>query len=188
MDFYQKNLTFAVTNLSVNKNWVDAVNEWEILDCIEDESMSSSCVCGKEKLRYLFTITNKLNGNKLYPIGSSCIKKFERVDLCEMVSIKEQLFKLLHAIKSNKYINFDANLFSRKLLKYFLDNSVFVPTIYNHSNPNNDYEFMLNMFNLRSKLDEKQDKRVKAILLNYIKPYLEKILKNKVKTLIEKSF
>ena len=33
-----------------------AVAEWDIIDCEEDERLESSCICGKEDLRFLFTI------------------------------------------------------------------------------------------------------------------------------------
>jgi len=31
--------------------------------------MQSSCICGKENIKYLFTIKNNINGNSVYPIG-----------------------------------------------------------------------------------------------------------------------
>ena len=49
-----------------------------------------------------FTIENQLNGRVLYAIGSSCIKKFERDDLKHEVDVKEQLFKLLHAVEKDR--------------------------------------------------------------------------------------
>ncbi|MBT9168302.1 MAG: hypothetical protein DDT19_01647 [Syntrophomonadaceae bacterium] len=63
--------------------------EYEVFDCEEDETLESSCICGKEELWYLFTIRNTRNGNLFYPIGSSCIKKFERDDLDEEVAVKK---------------------------------------------------------------------------------------------------
>lgn len=70
---YIENLIRTVINASNGNTWDIAVNEWEIIDCEEDDSLSESCICGKENLRYLYTIKNTLNGNILYPIGSSCI-------------------------------------------------------------------------------------------------------------------
>ena len=96
---YLQTLIKNVLDNSESKTWELAVTEWEISDVEEDENLEESCICGKEHLRYLFTIKNKLNGNTLYPIGSSCIKKFERDDLKYEVDVKEQLFKLLHAVE-----------------------------------------------------------------------------------------
>mgnify|MGYP006980738705 CR=1 FL=1 len=72
---YYQNLIKQVIDKSKAATWQDAVQEWEVFDCEEYEALASSCVCGKENLRYLFTIHNTNNGNVLYPIGSSCIKK-----------------------------------------------------------------------------------------------------------------
>lgn len=142
--------------------------------------MSESCVCGKENLRYLFTIQNTINRNILYPIGSSCIKKFERTDFYELASVKEQLFKLLHAIERNSFITLSSEFFSRKLLRYLYDNDAFNATSYNGFEPYNDYKFLLDMFNKRNR-SENQEKKATAIILNSIKPYLQNLLKNKIK-------
>ncbi len=61
--------------------------EWEIIDCEEDESCSEMCICGKENIKYLYTIKNIYNANILFPIGSSCIKKFDRKDLREKTTL-----------------------------------------------------------------------------------------------------
>ena len=34
----------------------------------------------KREYKYLYTIKNMYNGNILYPVGSSCITKFDRKD------------------------------------------------------------------------------------------------------------
>ena len=68
---YYENLKKNVIEHSQADDWHSAVNEWEIDDVEEDETLTESCVCGKENLRYLFTIRNEFNGKKLYPIGSS---------------------------------------------------------------------------------------------------------------------
>ena len=81
------NLIKEVLDNSESKNWIDAVKEWEIIDCEEDENCSTYCICGKEGLRYLFTIKNTINNNELYPIGSSCIKKFGVEDLYSEASL-----------------------------------------------------------------------------------------------------
>jgi hypothetical protein len=180
---YYNNLIQRVIDNSEASDWENAVLEWEVFDCEEDETLQSSCICGKEDLRYLFTIRNTRNGNTLYPIGSSCIKKFERNDLNEDVSIKEQLFKLLHAIERNKFIVLSSDLFSRKLLDYFYDQDVFQANNYNGFRPWADYEFLLKMFNKRDKdsISLQQRKKISAIIMNSIRPYLRSALKNKVK-------
>jgi diphthamide synthase subunit DPH2 len=168
---------------SVATDWESAVLEWEVFDCEEDEDLQAACICGKEELRYLFTIRNILNGNLLYPIGSSCIKKFERDDLDDDVAIKEQLFKLLHAIENNEFITLSSDLFSRKLLGYLYDEDVFQANSYNRFNPEVDYEFLLKMFNKRHKdsISTMQQRKISAIIMSSIRPYLRSVLQDKVK-------
>ena len=59
------------------------------------------------------------NGNILYPVGSSCITKFDRKDLREKTSLMESQFKLLHAVEEGK-------LFSRKLLLWCTKKEQFI--------------------------------------------------------------
>lgn len=51
----------------------EAQREWEIVGCEVDETHSATCVCGKEGLRYVYTIANTETGETLSPIGSSCL-------------------------------------------------------------------------------------------------------------------
>lgn len=177
---YLETLIKDVIDNSESKSWESAVAEWEITDVEEDEYLEESCICGKEHLRYLFTIENQLNGNALYPIGSSCIKKFERDDLKYEVDVKEQLFKLLHAVEENQFLQLSSEYFSRKLLLYLYEVGAFKPTQWNNNDPKNDYQFMLDMFNKR-KRTENQDKKATAIILSSIKPFLQEELADKVK-------
>ena len=54
MSRYMENLIFRVIDESEANSWNDAVLEWEIIDCEEDDELSLSCICGKENLRYLY--------------------------------------------------------------------------------------------------------------------------------------
>lgn len=165
---------------SMSKDWCEAVQEWDNIKTEEDESIESTCVCGKENIKYLHTIKNIKNGNVLYPIGSSCIKKFGRKDLDEVTNTNESLFKLLHAVRDNKFISLTSDLFSRKLLKYLYENGAFKATEYNGLNGESDYKFMLNMFNKRSDPTTKQQRKINAIIVNSIKPFLEDQLSSKI--------
>jgi hypothetical protein len=177
MSINYNNLIESVLEKSESKNWKDAVREWEIYDCEEDEECITSCICGKEGLRYLFTIRNLINGNFLFPIGSSCIKKFEIEELYIEASYWEQEFKLYHAVENNDYISLKSGLFSRKLLLKLYDDGAFKPTRFNSNNPYNDYKFLLDMFNKKNELSEKQKKKCTAIILNSIKPFIKEKLK-----------
>jgi hypothetical protein len=175
-----RNLMQAVMEKSETTDWESAVDEWELDDVEEDETLEESCVCGKESLRYLFTIRNIINGNYLYPIGSSCINRFDRADLAEEAAVKEQLFKLLHSIEERKFITLSSEFFSRKLLRYLYDISAFKATEYNQYEPYNDYQFLLDMFNARNRTS-RQGSKATAIILNSIKPFLQSMLYNKIR-------
>lgn len=180
MGSYKENLIMRVIEASEGQSWDSAVSEWEIIDCEEDEHHESSCICGKEDLRFLFTIQNRYNQHVLYPIGSRCIRKFERHDLDEITSIHESLFKLLHALRNRERIELTSEYFSRKLLRYLYDNDAFKANPYNHGDGYNDYQFIVDMFNQRLPLTQRQQSKVNAIILNSIKPYLESILADKI--------
>jgi len=179
---YYGNLIRSVIDNSNSNVWENAVLEWDIDDCEEDEDLKSSCICGKENLRYLYTIRNRINQNTLYPIGSSCIKKFARADMKEETTVREGMFKLLRAVKENEYISLSADLFSRKLLLALYEARAF-SNAYNQYDGENDYQFLLKMFNKRDKdsITKRQRGKINAIILHSIKPYLMQQLAGKVK-------
>lgn len=178
---YQENLIITVINNSESDNWEDAVKEWNIVDVEEDLDCAGQCTCGKEGLRYLFTIKNRINNNIIYPIGSSCISKFGVDKLKDEAKVKEDLFKLLHSVENNEYITISSDLFSRKLLEHLYNIGAFVPNYYNDFEPYNDYKFLLDMFNKR-KRSEKQEKKSSAIIINSIIPFLRDLLENRIKS------
>lgn len=173
-------LTKIVLEKSEAKRWGDAIKEWDLCDTDEDEDASSVCVCGKTGIRYLHKIYNLVNHKTIYPVGSCCIKKFNRADLNEKITVKEKLFKLYHAVGTNQFLTLDTELFSRKLIKYLYREGAF-----ESNNPNylaeTNYQFFLDMFNKRNKEDitPAQNKKIKAILLNNIIPFVKKQLNGK---------
>lgn len=174
-----------VIQQSQSKNWSEAVLEWEVVDCTEDETSSTECVCGKEGIKYLYTIRNKINGEEIFPIGSSCIKKFNNDDLTSETELWKKEFALYHAISNNEFIKFEGKeknrLFSRKLLEKLYDEGAFKANQFNDFNPSNDYEFLLEMFNKRTEMSERQNRRCLAIILGSIKPFIQNKLRNKSK-------
>lgn len=178
---YYNNLLKKVIDASEANDWESAVEEWMIFDCEEDETCSSFCLCGKENLRYLFTIKNRYNGNLLFPIGSSCINKFGRMDLNNETSAYEDMFKLLHAVKDRQFIYLSSELFSRKLLRYLYEEGAF-DNEYNDFDGREDYEFLLKMFNKRDKysITGRQNAKIRAIIVSSIKPFLIRRLEEKL--------
>lgn len=153
-----------------------AVAEWDVVGVEEDDSSSTTCTCGKHGLKYIFTIQNTENGNFLSPIGSECINRFGRDDLRKDATAYQQYLFLLNYYKKYKYLELKSDVFSKKLLKMLFEKGAFKPTQYNKNNPRNDYEFLVSMFNKRSAISDKQQKRVNAIMVTEIVPFIRKKL------------
>jgi hypothetical protein len=173
---YNAALIHKVVDRSEARSWDRAVLEWEITACEEDARMESSCVCGHPDLRYLFTIVNSLNGNQLFPIGSVCIDRFGRQDLAETASIREQMFRLLHALEDGRFITLSTDFFSRKLLRHLFEEGAFRPNEYNEFDGEVDYQFMLQMFNMHNDPSPAQQKKIRAVIVASIIPYLRDAL------------
>ena len=167
---YMERLIKTVIELSHGNDWDTAVVEWEIIDCEEDSTLSESCICGKEHLFYLFTIKNIITGSTLFPIGSSCIKKFGRDDLNDEASVRD-----------NQFISLSPEFFSRKLLKKLFEDGAF-DCEYNDYDGLDDYEFIVKMFNKRDKssITFGQQKKIRAIIVASIRPYLQNQLAEKI--------
>ncbi len=158
-------------------DWHLAVMEWRFLSVGEDLTLQTSCVCGQEGLRYLFTIGNDITGSRLFPIGSKCIKSFGRADLDADIAVRQQLFKLLRAVENNSFITLNSELFSRKLLLHLYELGAFAASPHNRFEPKEDYLFVLKMFNIGLKRTLYQKRKVSAIILQSIKPFLQGMLR-----------
>ncbi len=159
----------SVIALSNAEEWDDARAEWEVIDCIDDMSCAENCVCGQEGLRYQFTIKNVVNGNTLFPIGSTCIEKFG-VDAMtrEQRAWREAINLMNEAVRlgRGKYVPFDARFYSRRLLLFLYKRKAF--------DSYRDYKFMLDTFNARSRTDE-ENERVDSIVTKSIYPWLREL-------------
>ncbi|WP_297437265.1 hypothetical protein [uncultured Clostridium sp.] len=178
---YFENLIKTIISNSCASNWEEAVEEWDIVDCKESIDNESECICGKENIKYLFEIKNNKNNKSLRPIGSSCIEKFNRNDLNDLTKVNEKMFKLLHAVEKNTYITISSEFFSRKLLKFLLDEGAFTENKYNKFNTENDYKFLKDMFNKSGKgISSLEKKKIDALIVAAIKPFLKQKLKDKI--------
>lgn len=143
-NLYTDNLIGTVIGLSIADDWEGARREWEIVGCEVDETHSATCVCGKEGLRYVYTIANTETGETLSPIGSSCIKKFEQSDMDEELAGWQQAIKLMEEaarIGKEDYVHLHSGSYSRKLLYFLYEQDAFRPTKYNGYDGYNDYLF-----------------------------------------------
>lgn len=182
MTNYSDDFIREILDNSKSKEWKSAVLEWEIVGCFEDKKQQESCICGKERLRYLYEIKNKKTGQIIFPIGSSCIKKFDRHELDEDVDIFKQIANLLTKFSKNKTVQLNSENFSKKLFTFIMQRGAFKPNQYNGYNASSDYKFMIDMFNKRTELTENQRKKVNAILYFTIRPFLEKNFKINIET------
>lgn len=177
---YYQNFTNKILDNSCSKIWQTAVLEWKITNMFEEEDASEQCICGKENIRYCYEISNVKTGKKLCPIGSCCIKKFEREDLKDEISVYEKMFVLLHELEQNNFIEFSSKFFSRKLLKYLYENGAFQPNEHNSWRPEKDYQMLLDMFNRRNERTPRQEQKIRAIIVSSIKPFLYDLLGDKI--------
>jgi len=73
----------------------EAIREWDIVNDSE-QTECTDCICGHKNIKYTYTIKNRINDKILYPLGSSCIRKFEYQELIDQLTIvtnKNKIFK-----------------------------------------------------------------------------------------------
>lgn len=170
------NLIDCVLGYSKSNDWDEAKFEWEIISIDVDPFCEGKCICGHHGLKYLYTIRNMDNDLILYPVGSECIRQFNRRDFDEEIKIKEALFNLYYNVESRIFVSLTSEFFTRDLLLYLFNHGAFKPTIYNNYNPEEDYDFMVRMFNKRNVISEACASKVRAILITSIIPYIREIL------------
>jgi hypothetical protein len=167
-------LVQAVVSSSTSGNWAAAVGEWEVTRLEEDPTESGICVCGQTGLVKLFTITNRLNGSELHPIGSVCVNKFEQEELDRQVDLFGDLHALRKSIQDGSEITLTSEYFSRAMLEHLYFRDVFTPDSWNGGNGVNDYEFLLKMFNKRNKenITSRQQSKIYMLLLHKVVPFV----------------
>lgn len=91
------------------------------------------------------------------------------------------MFRLLHAVEDNQFIELSPKFFTRKLITELYNCGAF-DTEYNDFDGEEDYNFFLKMFSKRKKEDitYKMHKKIRAIIYNSIRPYLISVLAEKV--------
>lgn len=105
------NLIEIINQNSTSENFQTNSREWSVMECIDQGEDTERCICGKEGIRYCYRIYNNKTNKSLYPIGSSCIKKFNNEDMNSQMKTLTELadfkryFKevVLLAITKNEY-------------------------------------------------------------------------------------
>ena len=164
---FTEKLQSTVLENSKSKDWFYAVGEWYLLDWDEDWDCGSACICGKENIKYLFTIKNRHNGNELGYIGSTCIQKFGRPDIYDEAKTIEELYRLQRAYKEKQRL--DLSMFSRKLIEYLYYDGAFDNGYYSAKDT---FRALRDMYNKKNPLTYRQQNMVTAIIMQNIIPYL----------------
>ncbi len=168
---YTENFLLPVIYSSESNTWKSAAREWEIIGYERVEN--DTCICGKEEIKDVYRIRNRLNGNELYPIGSSCINKFESEEMNEDTDKFKKIYnkissgksKLKQTVNKGASIRFIARLFSEELIRYLNKKGVL---------NDSDYQFLLDVRGRRSRNSEQQE-RINKIIEDFIVPYISGI-------------
>lgn len=164
----------AVIESSLSNNWVQAVQEWQVVSVEEDPRGTGICVCGKTSLVYLYTIHNLKTQQSLFPIGSKCVNLFGVAELDLSVNVLHQLLKLRSAYASRERIDLTSEYFSRALLADLWQSEAFPPNDFNRGNGYNDYKFLLDMFNQRHEFTQKEARKVWVLINRTIRNFVMK--------------
>ena len=171
---YRENFIDEIVSRSEGDTWKEAVREWKVVGCVEDHTRSTRCVCGKERLLYVYEIVNVCTGESVPNIGSECIKKFGREELDGEAKCWRQVFKLLDAaIEAGdlREVPLAPPYYSRRLLEFFFERGVFKPSRWNGGRGYFDFEFLLDMFNAREWSDA-QERKIRAVVRAQVRPFL----------------
>lgn len=74
---WARRLLGTAVDLSEGESWAQAKSEWKVLYEDDAGGPTETCVCGHEGLRYLNMVGNRITGARLYPVGSSCVERFD---------------------------------------------------------------------------------------------------------------
>ncbi len=74
-------LAGIIMQASQAETWAQARLEWDVIEREDIGADSEMCVCGHEGIRYLHTVENRVTDEVLYPVGSTCVEKFDSEDM-----------------------------------------------------------------------------------------------------------
>ncbi len=172
---YKNNFLHPIICSSVSNEWESVAREWEIT--VYERVEEDTCICGKEEIKDIYTIRNRINGNELYPIGSRCINKFKSEKMNKDIHAYEKAFnkisngisKLRETIGKGESIKFTARLFSEELIRYLNKEGAL---------DDNERQFLLDMTGKRYKRSGERE-QINEIIENRIVPYIQNSPQNK---------
>ena len=172
MEVYVKMFQGAVMAASEAYEWESAKNEWYIAACRHVHEKEGHCICGHQALNFMYTLKNRVNGQELFPVGSSCVGLLENDDENRTAAAYRTLFRLKPAALYNGYDSLKI-LFSRGLIDLMWRLGVFVPRDDNDFDAYEDYIFLREVFSQRKEPREGQKRKVKRLLELVVIPWLE---------------
>ena len=126
----------------------------------------------KTGLIYVYTIQNQLNNEVLFPIGSSCVNLFKVEELDVSVAVLRRRFDLRAAFVEGRRVELTSEHFSRSVLADLWQNGAFPANEYNRANGDNDYKFLLDLFNQRHDFTDNEKRKVRVLLNRTIKSFV----------------
>ena len=173
----RKSLHDAVLQASKADTWDQATKEWNEVSLIFNGIGRSNCVCGNA-IKYAYELFNTVTGQRLFPIGSDCVRHFHRLTLDQQLEEEEKLLRklenLTRKVKKKEKIKVNKSDFDERLLKWFWEKGVFKANRGNQFAPEKDYQLFLEVFQGGSwtKAEPKKKARLEEVLEKCIKPFL----------------
>lgn len=173
----RKSLHDAVLQASQANTWDQATKEWNEVSLIFNGIGRSNCICGNA-IKYAYELFNNVTGQRLFPIGSDCVRHFHRISLDQQLEEEEKLLRklenLTRKVKKKEKIKVNKNDFDERLLNWFWEKGVFKANRCNQFAPEKDYQLFLEVFQGRSwtKAEPKKKARLEEVLEKCIKPFL----------------
>ena len=173
----RKSLHDAVLQASKADTWDQATKEWNEVSLIFNGIGRSNCICGNA-IKYAYELFNNVTGQRLFPIGSDCVRHFQLISLDQQLEEEEKLLRklenLTRKVKKKEKIKVNKVDFDERLLKWFWDKGVFKANRGNQFAPEKDYQLFLEVFQGGSwtKADPKKKARLEEVLEKCIKPFL----------------
>ena len=173
----RKSLHDAVLQASKADTWDQATKEWNEVSLIFNGIGRSNCICGNA-IKYAYELFNNVTGQRLFPIGSDCVRHFHRLSLDQQLEEEEKLLRklenLTRKVNKKEKIKVNKSDFDERLLKWFWEKGVFKANRGNQFAPEKDYQLFLEVFQGGSwtKAEPKKKARLEEVLEKCIKPFL----------------
>ena len=173
----RKSLHDAVLQASQANTWDQATKEWNEVSLIFNGIGRSNCICGNA-IKYSYELFNTFTAQRLFPIGSDCVRHFHRISLDQKLEEEEKLLRKLENLtrkaKKKEKIKVNKSDFDERLLKWFWEKGVFKANRGNRFAPEKDYQLFLEVFQGGSwtKAEPKKKARLEEVLEKCIKPFL----------------